>query len=139
MVEARTGRTVAAIFAEEGEPAFRAEEAAVLAEAMASINPAVIAAAGGTVLDPRNRRLLAGAGLVVWLRAEPRVLAQRVHAGDHRPLLAHDPEGSLARLAAERAPFYAELAGLVVDVDHTTVDLTVSAIADALTDPVISQ
>jgi shikimate kinase len=136
MVEARTGRTVATIFAEQGEAAFRAEEAAALADALASVTPAVVAAAGGTVLDPRNRRLLADAGLVVWLRAEPAVLAARVHPGDHRPLLAHDAEASLRRLAAERQPFYAEVSDLIVDVDRATVDAAVVAIADALTDAV---
>jgi shikimate kinase len=134
MVEARAGRTVATIFAQQGEAAFRGEETAVLAVALASTEPAVIAAAGGTVLDPDNRRLLAGAGLVVWLRAEPAVLAGRVHPGDHRPLLADDPEGSLRRLSAERQPLYAQVADLVVDVDTATVTATVDVIAGTLAD-----
>jgi shikimate kinase len=132
MVEARTGRTVATIFAEQGETAFRVEEAAVLAQAMASFTPAVIAAAGGTVLDPANRRLVGEAALVVWLRADPAVLAARVQPGDHRPLLADDPVGSLRRLASVRGSFYAEVADVIVDVDRSTVDATVDIIADVI-------
>ena len=150
MVEARTGHTVAEIFAEEGEAAFRAEESAVLAVATGSAEPVVIAAAGGAVLDPANRRIIADAGFVVWLRAAAHVLAGRVHPGDHRPLLAGDPpnpqhtqnpqrtpnaertQETLARLAREREPFYAELADLVIDVDQGTPDGTVEAIVQAI-------
>lgn len=116
-VEARTGRTVREIFAAEGEAAFRALETAVLAEALARPEPAVVAAAGGSVGDPANRERLRAAGTVVWLRASPGLLAERTAGGDHRPLLEHDPAGTLARLAAEREPLYREVADLVVDVD----------------------
>ena len=119
-VEEQTGRTVAEIWRTAGEPAFRAVESAVLSDALALPDPAVVAAAGGVVLDPDNRRRLRRQRLVVWLRAQPATLARRVAAASghsHRPLLASDPVGVLARLAAERAPLYEEVAGMVVDVD----------------------
>jgi shikimate kinase len=112
-----TGQTVPEIFAERGEAGFRAEEARVLAEATTSLGPAVIAVAGGAVLDPDNRRRIKAAGLVVWLRAEVAVLAERVGSGTGRPLLGHDPAAALARLYAERRDVYAALADLTVDVD----------------------
>ena len=119
-VEARTGRTVREIFEADGEPTFRAEESAALAEALAAGEPTVVAAAGGVVLDPENRRRLREAGVVVWLRAAPDVLAGRVDGGSHRPLLADDPAGVLTRLADERAPLYKDVADAVVDVDGLT-------------------
>jgi 5-deoxy-5-amino-3-dehydroquinate synthase len=57
------------------------------------------------------------------------VLAERTAGGDHRPLLGHDPAGTLARLAAERAPLYREVADLVIDVD----DLPADGVVDHLT------
>jgi shikimate kinase len=54
-------------------------------------------------------------GTVVWLRADPAVLADRVRNGTHRPLLAEDPEGTLRTLAAERSELYEGLADVVVD------------------------
>lgn len=117
-VEARTGRTVAELFAEGGEPAFRAVEAEVLRDLLAIEEPAVIAAAGGTVLDAGNRAALRDAGTVVWLRAEPALLAERVRTGDHRPLVAEDPAGVVARLVEERAGLYQQTAHVVVDVDQ---------------------
>ena len=52
----------------------------------------------------------------MWLRVAPDVLAERVRSGTHRPLLADDPAGTLARLAAEREPLYRETAHEIVDV-----------------------
>lgn len=118
-VQARTGRSVRQIFESDGEAAFRRLEAEALADAVAG-PPAVIAAAGGSVLDPANRDLLKRAGTVVWLRADPEVLAPRATRGSHRPLLAVDPAGTLRRLDAERAELYAEVADHVVDVSRAT-------------------
>jgi shikimate kinase len=117
-VEARTGRTVREIFETDGEPAYRALEREALRAALDDPEPAVIAAAGGVVLDPLNRVALQAAGTVVWLRARPEVLTDRVGNGqDHRPLLADDPAGTLRRLDEQRRPLYEEVADHVVDVD----------------------
>jgi shikimate kinase len=125
-IEARTGRTVREIFESDGEAAFRVEEARVLAEALDDPEPAVVAAAGGVVLDPANRRRLRAAGTVVWLDARPEQLAQRVAAGGHRPLLGDDPEAALVRLDAERRPLYAEVADHVVPVGDRRLDEVVA-------------
>ena len=119
LVEARTGRTVRELFEAAGEAGFRAEESAALADALTSETPAVVAAAGGTVMDPANRHLMrrasAAGGIVVWLRAEPIVLAGRVAGGDHRPLLADDTLGTLRALAESRQGLYAEVADVTID------------------------
>lgn len=116
MVEEATGRSVPELFAAEGEAAFRAAESQALRTAV-SPPPAVISVAGGAVLDPANRVLLAESGTVVWLRAEPSTLAARVGDGTGRPLLAPDPTAALIELDAVRRPLYAEVADEVVDVD----------------------
>lgn len=117
-VEARTGRTVREIFETEGEPAYRVLEREALVAALEAEEPSVVAAAGGVVLDPQNRVALARAATVVWLRADPAVLAGRVSGGrDHRPLLASDPLGTLTRLTGERQHLYEEVADHVLDVD----------------------
>ena len=87
-------------------------------EALASSAPAVVAAAGGSVLSEANRGLLANEAIVVWLRAEPSTLATRVRPGGHRPLLGVDHAGALAELDAVRRPLYQEVADVVVDVDN---------------------
>lgn len=131
LVEARTGRTVAQIFAEEGEAAFRAIEHDVLGSMLGGDEPVVVAAAGGSVLDPANRARLVDSGTVVWLRADPTALAARVRPGDHRPLLAEDPAGTLARLAEEREPLYRSVADVVVDVDGLSPDEVADRVLEA--------
>ena len=132
-VEARTGRTVRQIFETDGEATFRREEAAALREALGAPEPCVVAAAGGVVLDPANRRLLReGGDTVVWLRARPETLVTRVADGEHRPLLADDPRGALERLDAERRALYAEVADATVDVDGRSVDAVAADVLDAV-------
>lgn len=131
-IEARAGRTVAQIFADEGEPAFRSLETEVLLEMLASEVPAVIAAAGGAVLDPVNRRAMGEQATVVWLRAAPSVLAERVASGVHRPLLADDAAGTLVRLAEQREHLYEEVADLTVEAGSASPSAVVDEIARGL-------
>jgi shikimate kinase len=119
-VQEATGKTVPEIFAEEGEAAFRAEEAKALARAVADRTPSVVSVAGGAVLDPDNRRRVREAGTVVWLRAHPDTLARRVGQGYGRPLLGAGPAEALARLDEVRRPLYQALADITLDVDTMT-------------------
>lgn len=116
-IERDTGRTVAQIFADDGEAAFRSLETQVLRDMLARDEPAVIAAAGGTVLDADNRARMRARGTVVWLRVDPARLAARVQGSIHRPLLADDPAATLDRLAREREGLYRETSHQVVEVD----------------------
>ncbi len=117
-VERTAGRTVAAIFAGEGEAGFRDREAAVLAELL-DRPQIVVAAGGGAVLRPENRRLLKACGVVAWLTADPAALADRLAAdpatADRRPALTGlGPAAELAALLDARAALYAEVATVTV-------------------------
>ncbi len=131
-VLAGTGRTIPEIFAEEGEEAFRAEETRVLAEALTGDEPVVVAAAGGVVLSAANRRLLAGSGVVVWLRAPPGVLARRVGDGSGRPLLDRDPERALVALETVRRPLYESVATITLDVDGHRPEQVLASLVEVL-------
>ena len=131
-IERCAGRTIRAIFADDGEPAFRRIEADVLAALLARSEPTVIAAGGGAVLAAANRSVARQRGLVVWLRAEPATLIERVvtrtDRTNVRPLLDDDPAAEIERLVAERDACYADAADLVVDVDGLSAD----AVADSI-------
>jgi shikimate kinase len=129
MIEAREGRTVREIFAADGEAAFRAIETEVLAEALAAPEPSVIAAAGGVVLSDHNRLALrSSSARVVWLRADPALLVERVKSGPHRPLLDDDPERVLRQMYADREPLYRDVADAVVTVDNRSINDVVEAV-----------
>jgi shikimate kinase len=104
-VEREAGMSVQAIFAREGEPAFRARERAAVVRALASVKPAVISLGGGALEHDET---------LVWLRATVPTLAARLAGNGERPLLAGDPLARLHALAAEREPRYRQ-AHVIVD------------------------
>ena len=129
MIEAREGRTVREIFGTDGEEAFRALETEVLVESLARPEPAVIACAGGVVLRPENRAALrSGDARVVWLRADPDLLVERVKTGSHRPLLDDDPARVLHEMYERREPLYREVADAIVTVDNRSIGDVVEAV-----------
>jgi 5-deoxy-5-amino-3-dehydroquinate synthase len=131
MIESRTGRTVREIFEADGEAAFRALETAALVDALEEPEPLVIAAAGGVLLRPENREALQRAhAKVVWLRADPTVLAERAVRGEHRPLLDGDPLAAMNRLLPEREPLYRGAADLVLDTDRMDPDTVAERVVE---------
>jgi len=131
LVEERAGKRIAAIFADDGEPAFRALERAAVTEA-ADRGGAVVALGGGAVLDPENVCRLREAGVLVYLTARPDVILGRVGDGANRPLLREDPRAAVTRLLAERGPVYAAAADVTVDTSERTADEVVGEIQQAL-------
>lgn len=131
-VERATGKTVEATFWEDGEAAFRGEERRALAVAVAVANPAVIAVAGGAVLDADNYRLIENSGTVVWLRAGMETLIERVGDGSGRPLLEGDAPRALSELDKVRSPLYAALADAIVDVDGRSPEEVAALVIEAV-------
>ena len=108
-LERRAGKSIARIFAEDGEPAFRDQEAR-LAEEWGRKQGAVISCGGGVVLRDANLRALEANGLLVCLTARPDVILARTAHSKKRPLLADaDPERKIRDLLAARAPYYAAI------------------------------
>ena len=116
-IEKRDGRTVAELFASEGEDFFRRSERA-LTEEMKESPPAVLSPGGGWMADPENVARLRPPARLVYLRVSPEVALTRMGEGvAARPLLnRHDPAGELRRLYAERDASYMD-ADLVVDTE----------------------
>ena len=111
-IELTAGSSVPEIFADEGEAAFRAREAAALVDASRN-DPAVVACGGGVVLEPANRITLRNTGVAVYLDVPLEQLQDRVQPAAHRPLIRE--AGDLERLLVERGPLYREFAAHVVD------------------------
>jgi shikimate kinase len=113
-IEAQVGKSVAEIFADEGEPVFRAFEEAATAELLRE--PGVLALGGGAVLSPATRAALRGYR-VVWLQVSVPQAVRRVGLNEARPLLLGNVRGRLVKLLNERTPLYAEVATQAVDTD----------------------
>jgi shikimate kinase len=119
VIESRVGKSVAEIFADDGEPVFRAFEESTTAELLDA--PGVLALGGGAVLSPATRATLAGRP-VVWLQVTIAHAAGRVGLNEARPLLLGNVRGRLVKLLNERTPLYAEVARASVDTDGLTPD-----------------
>jgi shikimate kinase len=116
----RMGCSVTEAFERNGEPWFRVQESAVLAEVLARDEPQIVSPGGGIVLAGENRSKLAERARCVWLRATPETIIQRVGGGGGRPLLAGNLEQRVHKLNAERRLLYEAAADSVIDVDDLT-------------------
>ncbi len=137
-IEARAGKPIATIFADDGEPAFRALEAAELTAALAAEGPAIIALGGGALVDPARRRAALGGAFVVTLTARADTLAGRT-ADATRPLLAGAADRSerIRELLNARAHVYAE-AHAQVPTDDQSVDSIAEAVLRAWEHPTLT-
>jgi shikimate kinase len=115
IIRNQCGRSISEIFSVSGEPYFRDQEFATLTKLLHS-HRSVIATGGGIVIQPRNAILLGKLGTTVWLKADQATIFERVSRNKNRPLLqTENPEATIARLLAERAPLYESAAHLIVD------------------------
>lgn len=136
-VEAAQGRSVARIFAEDGEAAFRTAELEALKDILSTSAPGttVLALGGGTLTTPEARQLVAERAKCIYLRATIDTLTQNLMlvGTESRPMLkGADGEASLRRrieaLMAERSSIYEEAADVIIDIDG----LSTSEIADKI-------
>ncbi len=115
VISARTGLSVAEIFAGPGEAAFRSLEAELTAE-LGCRTAIVLAPGGGWITQAGLLERLCPGSLLVWLRVTPEEAVRRASADPvRRPLLAGpDPLARARMLIEEREPYYSR-ADAVVD------------------------
>lgn len=105
-LEARAGKPIPRVFAEDGEPVFRRMERDLVVE-LARRSNLVVAAGGGIVLNPDNIRDFSAMGRVICLKAAPDEILRRVSGSSHRPLLEQgDKEERIRKLLQQRQHFY---------------------------------
>jgi shikimate kinase len=129
-IVAEQGRTIADIFLDDGEAAFRAIEKQAVRRALAE-HDGVLALGGGAILDDETRALLSG-HRVVYLSMDVEEAVQRTGLNAARPLLAVNPRRQWRELMEARRPLYTEVAGAVVATDGRTPEEVAQAVLDAL-------
>ncbi|NEY30924.1 shikimate kinase [Streptomyces sp. PRKS01-65] len=129
-IVAEQGRSIADIFVDEGEAAFRAIEKRAVHRALAE-HDGVLALGGGAVLDPDTRALLAG-HRVLYLSMDVEEAVRRTGLNTARPLLAVNPRKQWRELMEARRHLYEEVATAVVATDGRTPDEVTRAALDAL-------
>ncbi|MFF4042350.1 shikimate kinase [Streptomyces sp. NPDC001816] len=129
-IVAAEGRTIAEIFVDDGEPAFRAIEKRTVHTALAE-HQGVLALGGGAILDADTRALLAG-HRVVYLSMDVEEAVKRTGLNVARPLLAVNPRKQWRELMEARRHLYEEVATAVVPTDGRTPEEVTQAALDAL-------
>ncbi len=110
MIVKKKGRSIPEIFATEGEEYFREIEAECIKHAC-DYERKVIATGGGAVISEDNRRTIMRNSIVIWLKRDISCLAR-----EGRPLSSVDDD-KMKLLYDKRAPYYKEVADIIIDVD----------------------
>ena len=132
-IEARTGRTIADIFATDGEREFRRIEEDVVRAALAE-HDGVVSLGGGAVTSPGVCQALAG-HTVVYLEISAREGVRRTGGNSVRPLLAGGDRAEKYRaLMANRIPLYRRVATIRVNTNRRNPGAVVRHIASRLPD-----
>ncbi len=123
LLEERIGKSIARMFAEDGELAFRDQESQLLDE-LSKRESTVISTGGGSVLREQNRRIMRERGLVVWLNASAPLIWERMQADpatlQRRPnLTAKGDLNEVEELLKIREPLYREAAHATFDSDQS--------------------
>ena len=130
LIEARERRTVAEIFARQGEPHFRVIEREIL-QLLLPLRHIVVATGGGTFVDPDNRAAMNRDGLSIWLDVPFEEVLGRLPVDGRRPLAAD--RAQMERLFAARQLAYAQ-ARLRVDASGMHAEAVVERIMDGITE-----
>ncbi len=132
-IEKSAGQSVACIFEEQGEPAFRDMERKVLARLL-SEDLKVVATGGGAIMNEMTADLIWNSAISIWLKADLDVLVERTGRNGKRPLLKNgNPRDILQGLMDKRYPIY-ENADIVVESTDQEVDKTLAVLLKTLAD-----
>ncbi len=134
-IEQAAGKSISDIFTDHGETHFRNGERRVITRLLGD-GPQVLATGGGAYMNDETRKTISEYGISVWLKADFKVLMERVVRRDHRPLLkTKDPNAVMKRLMDERYPVYSssDITVRSRDVPHEViVDEIMAALARRL-------
>lgn len=122
-IETAAGMSIPDIFANHGEPYFRAGEARVIARLLEA-GPQVLSTGGGAYMREETRAAIRIKAVSVWLKADFDVLMRRIRRRTDRPLLKTDtPAETVKALMKERYPVYgkADITIWSRDVPHETI------------------
>jgi shikimate kinase len=131
LIEKKAGKSIPAIFRDEGEIAFREFEIAVTREVSARKN-AVIACGGGIVLNKINIDRLKQECVIVCLAASPEVILKRTSTDkEGRPLLAvADRARQVKELMNYRRPYYERSADITINTSRLKLDMVARRIIE---------
>lgn len=130
-IESVSRMTIPELFETYGEPEFRDLEHRVIKRILRT-GPRVLATGGGAFMNEATRKVIAKAGIAVWLKADIDVLMERVSRKSNRPLLkTKDPRATMQQLVEQRYPVYGSADITVMSRDEKK-DVMAAEVVEAL-------
>lgn len=131
-IESKEGRSIAAIFDENGEGYFRKVETEMV-KATSALSDTVVSTGGGSPCFADNMQAMNDSGITVYLKHDPRQLAKRLIPGKaKRPKIAHLSDEELVdhirKHLGQREPFYNQAKLIVENTSRNSVDELVEKI-----------
>ena len=125
-------KSIAEIFADEGEEYFRKTETGII-DKLAELEPCIISCGGGMAMREVNVKKMKKIGKVVLLTATPETIYSHVKDSTNRPLLNGNMNiPYIKKLMEERAPKYNAAADIVIETDGCTPSQVADKIIDSL-------
>lgn len=121
-IEEFTGLKITEIFEAFGEKRFREMEESYFIE-KSQLNDLVISTGGGIIISPKNRKVLKSSINTIYLKAQPKILVERVSKKkDKRPLLMDEISifNKLTNIYNERNKLYEQSANYIIETDMLT-------------------
>ena len=132
MIVKQEKKSIAEIFADEGEEYFRKTETGII-DKLAELEPCIISCGGGMAMREVNVKKMKKIGKVVLLTATPETIYSHVKDSTNRPLLNGNMNiPYIKKLMEERAPKYNAAADIVIETDGCTPSQVADKIIDSL-------
>ena len=120
-IEEQEGMSVSEIFDKKGEACFRSLETGLL-ESLCGRSGVAVSCGGGVPLRPENVELMRKSGRIVWLKASPEIILERVSRDDRRPVLRGKTNlKDITALMEARRPAYEAAADITIETDGKDV------------------
>jgi len=133
LIEFREKKLISDIFAEHGEAYFRQKETECLNSMFGELGSRILSLGGGTPIKEENREIIKRLGTVIYLKASPDTIYERVKKDTKRPLLqCANPRKRIEELLTERNPIYESIADIVINVDGKQIQEVVQEIVETL-------
>ena len=122
-IERVEGKPITDIFAQQGEPAFRAMERRFIESGHAS-EGCIVACGGGLIIQPGMLELVRSRGVVICLHASVETILKRIAGLKHRPLVnVEDQETRVRNLFVQREPIYRSAGSMVLTESRPLADI----------------
>ncbi len=131
LIETKEKTTISDIFATQGEEVFRQMETDCIKSIFDYRQDYVIAVGGGLPMREENREIMKKLGTIIYLRAKPDTIYERLKNDTKRPLLqGEDPQGKICTMIGLRGPIYEAASDYIIDVDGKSFEEIINEIEE---------